>query len=1076
MPAPHALTISRTPHFLLAAVLLLAFIASPLASGDEARPAPRFNPDVRPILSNYCFRCHGPDRNQRQAELRLDVRETAVAKRAIVPGKPEESELVRRIFASDPDERMPPASLKKTLTPRERETLREWIASGAEYQPHWAYVALVRPAVPVLSPPGPPEGAAVLSPPGPRPRTPVDAFILEALAARGLQPSPEADPRTLLRRLSLDLTGLPPSPDEMEAFLAARGAGGDDGDAAYAREVERLLASPHYGERMAVPWLDVVRFADTVGYHGDQNQNIFPYRDYVITAFNDNRPFDRFTLEQLAGDLLPEPERTTAALVATGYNRLNMMTREGGAQPGEYLAKHAADRVRTLGAAWLGSTLGCAECHDHKFDPFTTRSFYQFAAFFADVKQWGVYQDYGYTPNPDLRGWTNDHPFPPEMVVESPYLKRRIARLEERLRDLCGSAAAALEADPARRPELEAWRAASLDFQARHPDGWEVPVPAAAANDAKRKRAAFTLEADGSLVLGGKPDEPAVLRLPLAGGRLAAIRVELLPDAAHAGSVVRGGGRNAAVTLAATLQPREGREKKLVFHHAEADRKEERYANGYAIIGVKDVWMTSIAGRGAPQTAVWILDQPLATAAGDVLAMTLGGAVGRARIAVSPFAAGDPLAAGGGAALTAALRQTAAERSGEEGARAAETLIFSTGWDVRALAQAREVMQDIRECRGGRSPTLVTEALEPRPTRVLRRGNWQDEGGEPVAPETPAFLPGPRAGDGRRLTRLDLARWLVSRENPLTARAVMNRLWKQFFGTGLSAVVDDLGAQGEPPSHPELLDWLAVEFIESGWDVKHMVRLLVGSATYRQDSRGRPELAEVDPANRLLAAQSPRRLEAEFVRDNALAIAGLLDREIGGPSAFPYQPAGYYVNLQFPDRDYQPQNDERQYRRGVYTHWQRTFLHPMLANFDAPAREECTAGRTVSNTPQQALTLLNDPTFVEAARVFAARLLAAGPEDDGARLDRAFRRALSRPVKAAERESLLSFLGQERAHFRIHGEEPPLLAQVGIAPASFAAEAAGPAGKPAPVEPSELAAWTSVARVILNLHETITRY
>ena len=1013
-------------------------------SGRKPSGALEYNRDIRPILSGNCFRCHGPDGKQRQADLRLDLRDVAVRKKAIVPGKPDESELVRRIFSTSPDEMMPPPESNRVLEPREKEILREWIAQGAPYQPHWAYVPPAR-----RSPPEVKARDWV--------RNPIDAFVLEKIEARGLAPVPEADRRTLARRLSLDLVGLPPSLEEVDAFA------GDSSRNAYEGLVERLLASPHYGERMAIGWLDLVRFADTVGYHGDQNQNIFPYRDYVIDSFNENKPFDRFTIEQIAGDLLPNA--TSRKIVATGFNRLNMMTREGGAQPGEYLAKYAADRVRTVGMTWLGSTLGCAECHDHKFDPFTTRDFYRLAAFFADVRQWGVYQDYGYTPNPDLKGWTNEHPFPPEIVVESPYLLRRIVRLEERLATMAKASGEALRTSAGRRESLEVWRTSSVAFLAENPEGWAVLAPAGgvSAKDASEKRAGFAAETDGSFLFDGKAKDGAELDLEAPAGWLAAIRLELLPHEKHGGSVIRGGGAETTVKLSAALEDGAGKKKPLSVFHADADRKQERYSNGHAILGVADAWKTSSEARTSPQTAVWLFEQPLRLDRPSTIRVTIAGAVGRARVSVTPFAAREPLCSGGGRALLAALEKDPSALSAEERRFLDEACLLGTDLDPTGRDAARKVIREIYECRGGRSPTLVTEAEKPRVTRVLRRGNWQDESGEVVEPGIPAFLEGPRPAEGGRLGRLDLARWLVSRENPLTARAVVNRLWRQFFGTGLSAVVDDLGAQGETPSHPELLDWLAVELVESGWDLKRMVRLMVTSATYRQSSNPAREAFEIDAANRLLASQSPRRLEAELIRDNALAIAGLLDMEIGGPSAFPYQPGGYYVNLQFPDRDYHANRDERQYRRGVYTHWQRTFLHPMLANFDAPSREECWAYRIVSNTPQQALTLLNDPTFVEAARVFARKLIEDVAGDDAARLDLAFRKSLARPARDREKVSLLALLEKERAHYRVPGEEAAKLLRVGNAPP--------PVG-----DPAEHAAWTSVCRVILNLHETVTRY
>ena len=435
-------------------------------------------------------------------------------------------------------------------------------------------------------------------------------------------------------------------------------------------------------------------------------------------------------------------------------------------------------------------------------------------------------------------------------------------------------------------------------------------------------------------------------------------------------------------------------------------------------------------------------------------------AAGCLRVSVSPFAAEHPLESGGGEPLRKALSRSSRANRGLVN----ETYLLSTAWDEEAFAQYKKLYRDVLECRDGKSPTVVTVAWEPTVTRVLPRGNWQNENGEIVQPAAPHFLPQIPNPDGRRLTRLDLAKWLVSGDNPLTARAIVNRLWKQFFGTGISAVVDDLGAQGEWPVHPELLDWLAVEFMDSGWNSKHLVNLMVMSSTYRQSSNPRPEIKEIDPNNRLLASQSPRRLEAEFVRDNALFIAGLLNPDLGGPSAHPYQPAGYYANLQFPDRDYYPDRDERQYRRGVYTHWQRTFLHPMLANFDAPSREECVASRNVSNTPQQALTLLNDPTFMEASRVFAERLLSSKPESDEARLNLVYKEALARPIKPKEQKSLEQFLELQREHYKANPDEAKKLMRVGLAP------------EPKSVDEIELAAWTQVCRVVLNLHETITRY
>jgi hypothetical protein len=1033
----------RTTRTITAAAWVAACLFAPLALSAAEGSSPArlaFNRDIRPILSENCYACHGPDKNKRKAKLRLDERASAVTTRAIVPGKADDSELIARIFSDDADEVMPPANSHKSLTGPQKDLLRRWIEEGAEYQAHWAYVPVQRPAIPAV------KRASWV-------RNPIDAFILATLESRGIAPSPEADKRTLIRRLTLDLTGLPPTPEEVRGFER------DNDPRAYERLVDRLLDSPHYGERMAVPWLDLVRFADTVGYHGDQGQRIFPYRDYVIDAFNRNLSFDRFTTEQIAGDLLPNP--TSEQLVATGFNRLNMMTREGGAQPAEYLAKYASDRVRTVAVTWLGSTMGCCECHDHKYDPFTMRDFYSLGAFFADVKQWGVYQDYDYTPNPELKGWSNDHPFPPEIQVESPALKRRIAQLRERVRQLCLAAADGSLAEPNGKAAMEDWIRRAAAFVKTEPSGWATPG-VAESGGAKS-------QPDGSLLLADQavPDGIKVVLKP-GVGELARIRLELLPDPAHGGKITRDRAASTTIRLSATVDPSGGPAQPLEFFHADADRKGPRYFNGDEVPGIREGWVTEKDHPEATHTAIWSLETPRSLSAGDKLTIRISGRPRRVRISTSPFGL-DP---SGRPALDdrqrAALSASPERRTPEQRAAVEELYALANGPRFPAWGEIKDLADKLLACGDGRAYSMVTKAATPLVMRVLPRGNWQDQSGAVVEPAVPRFLPQPAgAGAGspaRRLTRLDLARWIMAPDNPLTARVFMNRLWKQLFGTGISSLVEDVGAQGEWPVHPELLDWLAIQFQDGGWDVKRMVKLLVTSASYRQDSRLRPELREIDPGNRLLASQSPRRLEAEFVRDNALAISGLLNLDVGGPSVFPYQPAGYYANLQFPDRDYVAETDDSQYRRGIYMHWQRTFLHPMLANFDAPPREECTAARNVANTPQQALTLLNDPSFLEAARVLAKSLLADGKRFDAERIDLVYERALARPPREPERHSLLEFLEARRAHFQGHPSEAAQLVRVGQAP------------PPPAVSEPELASWTTLCRVILGLHETITKY
>ncbi len=802
-----------------------------------------FNRDVRPILSDNCFACHGPDATKREAELRLDLRDDAVKQKAIVPGKPDGSSLVERIFSTDADEHMPPPASNKKLTERQKTILKNWITQGAEYKLHWSYEKPVKAAIPAG-------------------QSAIDVLVGKRLAEIGLKPSSEADRRTLIRRLYSDLLGLPPSPDEVAAFV------NDTAADAYTKLVERVLANPHYGERMAIAWLDVVRYADTIGYHSDTSRNVWPYRDWVIRSFNDNKPFDRFTLEQVAGDLLPEANQESR--VGSAFNRLLLSTEEGGAQAKDYEVRMLTDRVRAIGATWLGQTTGCAQCHDHKFDPFTARDFYSLGAFFADIKE-------------PILGKREDG-----MVVASADDEQKLAKLDAELAETKKQFESVL-------PKLEAAQ-----------KEWE---------DAIAK------------------DEEQLAELTKASKATA----ELLKK-----------------------EPKERKPK-------------EREA-------IQTYFRTKVSKE------------------------------------------------------------------------------FTSEQETVAKAeQARKAhYENLPKC------LVSIQSDKPRTVRILPRGDWMNETGEKVQPALPHYLP--QTGfEGRELTRLDLARWLVARENPLPSRTVMNRLWKQFFGNGLSKVLDDLGAQGEPPLNPALLDWLACEFIDSGWDTKHMVRLIVTSAVYKQVSTASPELMAADPYNREYARQSSYRVDAELVRDSALSFAGLLSPKIGGPSVKPYQPDGYWENLNFPVRQYVADKNESQYRRGLYTWWQRSFLHPSMVAFDAPSREECAAERNRSNIPQQALVLLNDPTYVEAARVFAARILSEGGDTSDARITWAWQQALQRNPTAEEVQIMKPLVEKHLAVYQKDTNAAALLLKTGIAPI------------PTTLDAAELAAWTHVARVLLNLHETITR-
>jgi hypothetical protein len=1030
---------------------------SGVLNAADTPEAVRFNRDIRPLMSDTCFHCHGFDPKSRKGGLRLDLREEALkagksGEIAIVPGKPEESEIIKRIFSTDAEDVMPEKEAHKTLTPAQKELFRRWVAEGAVYEPHWAYKPLEAPVVPTM-----PAGG----------KNPIDAFVAAKLAEKKTTLSPEATKERLLRRLSLDLTGLPPTPAETAAFVA------DTSPLAYDKQVDRLLASPHFGERMAVWWLDIARFADTVGYHGDQNQRIFPYRDYVIGAFNNNKPFDVFTREQLAGDLMPNP--TDEQLTASGYNRLNMMTREGGAQPKEYLSKYGAERVRSVSNAWLGSTFGCAECHDHKFDPIKSADFYSLQAFFADVKQWGVYANYNYTPEPELKGVGNDHPFYPEARVKNAYLAKHDARLRAELEAHYAEVAKALSADPKSLASYQSWQQGLAATLARHPSGLISPAgttllkpagPVAAkgakaapkntdAAKAKMKTKATpapepTPFAANSLVkipkALGKGDDFA-LRFDAPGSFVASVRIDLPKDSLPVDATATLGVRFA-------IADAKGKESPVGVSLADASHREPRYNNGTELTDINGGW--SLKMPSADVHAVWVLDAPVTLKPDEKFVVHLDGApVLSLQVSLSPLSHHDPLQVTSPANLAAAA-------STQPTSAAMPSFLPYAATARESLVRARALNAELRRQTQGYAWTMVTQATKPLEVRVLPRGNFLDQSGPVVLPSTPSFLPGLRTStEQKRLTRLDLADWLTSRDNPITARTFMNRLWQVFHGAGLSPVLDDLGSQGEMPSHPELLEWLALEFRDKGWDVKRMIRLMVTSQTYRQNSSLRPDLKEIDPANRLLASQNPRRLDAEFIRDNALAVAGLLHAaDIGGPSAKPYQPAGYYEPIQFPNRTYVASTGPDQWRRGLYMHWQRMFLHPMLVNFDAPVRDECTALRSYSNTPQQALTLLNDPVFVEAARAFASRLLAR-PADE--RLALAFRLAVGREIKPSERPSLEKLVADQKAYYAAHPEDATKLLKIGQSPA-----AAG--------DPAELAAWTQACRVLLNSHEAITRY
>jgi hypothetical protein len=963
-----------------------------MALAQAPPPAIRFNRDIRPILSERCIACHGPDARRRQADFRLDRPEDALGDRggyrAIVPGKPADSELVKRITAADPEMHMPPPEAGPRLTPAEIERITRWIAEGATWEGHWAFEPVRRPAVPEVAR-------------AEWPRNAVDRFVLSRLEREGWAPAADADRVTLARRLAFDLTGLPPTVEAVDAFV------GDPAPDAVERAVDRLLASPHYGERMALVWLDLVRFADSRGYHSDNPRSVAPFRDYVIRAFNENLPFDRFTIEQLAGDLLERP--TLWQRVASGYNKLNLTTEEGGAQPKEYEAKNSADRVRNAASVWLGGTLACAECHHHKFDPYTTEDFYRFAAFFADVQE------------PPIADRDPGMGVPDEaQAAELEGIDARIAALTSELE----------RTTPALEEAQRAWEAQTLERMAQAPKlgPWRAVGPFVRPTPGEAFREAFPPE---------REFDPSAA---YEDGRLKWVEHPEWEDGKpHALK-----GENAATYLARTITSPIAQSLELSLG---SDDAISVWVNGKSVLS-KEVYRPLKPDEDKLTVEL---------AAGDNLLLMK---IVNGNLAYGFFF--RPILGGPPDAVRAILTTAPADRT-ESQASALAAHYRSIAPLLEPARRERASVQARKEALVKKLPRmLVSVSGPPRVVRILPRGNWLDESGPPVTPAIPKFLGALDVGE-RRATRLDLARWITARENPLTARVFVNRLWALFFGTGLSRVLDDVGAQGEWPVHPELLDWLAAEFMQSGWDVKHVVRLLVTSRAYRQDARAAPGLRERDPDNRLIARQSRWRLPAEFVRDNALAVSGLLSPRIGGPSVKPYQPRGYWAHLNFPKREWENGKDEDLYRRGIYTWWQRTFVHPAMIAFDAPSREECCAARPRSNIPQQALVLLNDPQFVEAARALAARILADGGAGEEQRLRWAFRRVLSRAPKPEE----LKVLAELRAdHLKQYRDDPKAAEEL---------LAVGAAPNPPEADRAELASWTSVARALLNLHETVTR-
>ena len=978
--------------------------------------------DVRPILSQHCFACHGPDENARKAGLSfLDfesaTREIEPGVWAIVPGDKDRSELWARVNdATDP---MPPRKEHDRLTAEEIDVLGRWIDKGASYAPHWAYVPPIR------------RGGELS----------IDAMIGARLAEEGLATSEPAERVTLFRRINLDLNGLPPTIEALDSFLL------NESDDAYSQAIDTLLASPHFGERMAVFWLDLVRYADTVGYHGDQDHRAWPYRDWVINAFNANTPFDRFTIEQLAGDLLEKP--TQEQLIATGYNRLLQTTHEGGAQLKEYRAIYMADRVRNVSSVWMGATVGCAQCHDHKYDPYSTRDFHALGAFFADIDdEEHLRNQYGGLNTLPTRRL-------PEMHIHSDDAMNTLSAIDAHL------------------AESKQNRIAIIEALQEERENWEAELRERIAAGEPRR----TVWIDDTLDTGGET----------SGNWSFLVEENISP---HSGTVYRKQSNPGLIqhythkTTNKTITVQDG---DMLYAWVYFDPNNPPSAvmlqcNTNGDWNHRAVWggdqinygrtpqdLSSYRRMGSlPETGKWTrLEVPMAklgfspdTLVNGIAFTQFGGTVFWDDCGVENS---SPVAA----EIAAELQVPNSERSAEA-VSALRILQHEESEALRTHAAREEnIRYERKKIEDALPKAMFTKAMAtPRTVRILPRGNWLDESGEIVEPAIPAFL-GSLTTDGRA-SRLDLSTWLVTPTSEggvgeMTARVLVNRIWAMLMGAGLCPSLEDFGGQGRPPTHLELLDQLTLDFMISGWDVKALIKRIVMTETYKRSSTTRDDAATNDPENLLFARQARYRLSAEGVRDTTLLLSGLLLDTLGGPSVKPPQPPLYYRHLNFPKRTYTPDMNTNQWRRGVYVHWQRQFLHPMLLAFDAPTREECTARRNTSNTPTAALVLLNDPVFVEAARAFAAQVIDRKFGNDRDAIAFAMRTATSRRPAAEEIDILERLLKTSRIAFsEKEGEAEAHLAIGSSARANSA-------------DPIELASWSQVTRAILNLHETINR-
>ncbi|HUE70663.1 MAG TPA: DUF1553 domain-containing protein [Pirellulaceae bacterium] len=1044
----------------------LTFVLASAATASAADPAIEYNRDIRPILAEACFKCHGPDSASRQADLRLDQRDAAMGMTAIVPGQPDESELVRRILSEDADEAMPPKEQQRQLTAAEKELLKKWIAAGAEYQVHWSFIAPARPMPPAV------KNAAWV-------KNPIDNFVLAKLESLGLSPAPEADRRTLARRVSLDLTGLPPSPEVVEEFV------NDTSDDAYGKLVDRLLKSTKWGEHRGRYWLDAARYADTHGIHFDNFREMWSYRDWVIDALNDNKPFDQFTIEQLAGDLLPE--RTLETQIASGFNRCNITTNEGGTIPEEYLVLYARDRTETTSQVWMGLTTGCAVCHDHKFDPVSQQEFYSLAAFFNNTTQSAMDGNIKDTPPIAMVPRDEDRPRWEQLRQELTGVRTQIDGRKNAAKVDFEKWLASVQ--PADLSQFIPSDALALHAPLDEGEGSIVKVSVAGSQrelplgegytwgQARNEKKALSLQPGPvSVELADVGDFEAdqgfstSLWVSLGRrGQTGALVARMDNTMEHRGwdmwmegdkvgmhVIHKWPGDALKVVCQTPLEPRKWTHVSVTYDGSKKAAGLKVYYNGQP----QPVSVQSDTLQNTTKTQV-----PLKIGQRHTSERLSAVTLQDLRIYQKTLSPQECEQLAKNDQLEAYFAKPADKRTDEEKSNVLNWYLATLDEPSKQLdAQLKTLQQEEVQLKSrGTIAHVMQEKPDPAMAFVLFRGEY-DKRRDQVAPSTPKILP-PLADDAPK-NRLGLAQWLLKPEHPLTARVTVNRFWQEIFGTGIVRTSGDFGITGEVPSNQELLDWLAVDFRESGWDVKAFFRQVVLSATYRQAPIITPEKLAKDPDNRMFSRGPRFRMDAEMVRDYALAASGLLSQKIGGPSVKPYQPDGVWEAVAMigsNTRDYKADSGESLYRRSMYTFWKRAAPPASMEIFNAPAREMCTVRRERTNTPLQALVTLNDPQFVEAARRLAESTLKGGGESDDSRIDYMSRRLLSRPFSAQELVVVKQSLADLVAHYAANEPDAKQLIAVGESKPDAALDA------------KTLAAWTMLANELMNLDEVLNK-